>query len=61
MAGSVLLIDDDVDVLRSVGKYLEQLGYEEAGTEIALRIRVPDGYTDADALLVDFILKISLF
>jgi DNA-binding NtrC family response regulator len=30
MAGSVLLIDDDVDVLRSVGKYLEQLGYEVA-------------------------------
>jgi DNA-binding NtrC family response regulator len=30
MAGSVLLIDDDVDVLRSVGKYLEQIGYEVA-------------------------------
>ena len=30
MAGSVLLIDDDVDVLRSVGKYLEQVGYEVA-------------------------------
>lgn len=28
MSGSVLLIDDDVDVLRSIGKYLEQLGYE---------------------------------
>ncbi len=30
MAGSVLLIDDDVDVLRSIGKYLEQIGYEVA-------------------------------
>ena len=28
MAGSVLLIDDDVDVLRSIGNYFEQLGYE---------------------------------
>jgi DNA-binding NtrC family response regulator len=28
MAASVLLIDDDVDVLRSLGKYLEQIGYE---------------------------------
>jgi len=28
MAASVLLIDDDVDVLRSIGKYLEQLDYE---------------------------------
>ncbi len=30
MAGSLLLIDDDVDVLRSIGKYLEQVGYEVA-------------------------------
>ena len=30
MAGSLLLIDDDVDVLRSIGKYLEQIGYEVA-------------------------------
>src|SRR5919109_1223001 len=28
MAGSVLLIDDDVDVLRSIGNYFEKLGYE---------------------------------
>jgi len=28
MAGSVLLIDDDVDVLRSIGNYFEHLGYE---------------------------------
>ena len=27
-AGSVLLIDDDVDVLRSIGNYFERLGYE---------------------------------
>jgi len=48
MAASVLLIDDDVDVLRSVGKYLEQLGYEvtrelngEAGLATFDRLR-PD-------------------
>ena len=28
MAGSVLLIDDDVDVLRSIGNYFERFGYE---------------------------------
>ena len=28
MAGSVLLIDDDVDVLRSIGNYFEHIGYE---------------------------------
>src|SRR5256885_7509922 len=28
MAGSVLLIDDDVDVLRGIGNYFERLGYE---------------------------------
>ena len=28
MAASVLLIDDDVDVLRSIGNYFERLGYE---------------------------------
>lgn len=28
MADSVLLIDDDVDVLRSIGAYFERLGYE---------------------------------
>ncbi len=28
MAESVLLIDDDVDVLRSIGNYFERLGYE---------------------------------
>jgi DNA-binding response OmpR family regulator len=28
MGGSVLLIDDDVDVLRSIGNYFERLGYE---------------------------------
>ena len=28
MAVSVLLIDDDVDVLRSIGNYFEKLGYE---------------------------------
>jgi DNA-binding NtrC family response regulator len=28
MAGSVLLIDDDVDVLRSIGNYFEREGYE---------------------------------
>jgi DNA-binding NtrC family response regulator len=28
MAGSVLLIDDDVDVLRSIGSYFERQGYE---------------------------------
>ena len=28
MADSVLLIDDDVDVLRSIGNYFERLGYE---------------------------------
>jgi DNA-binding NtrC family response regulator len=31
MAGSVLLIDDDVDVLRSIGNYFERLGYEVTG------------------------------
>ncbi len=48
MAASVLLIDDDVDVLRSIGKYLEQLGYEvtrelngEAGLATYERLR-PD-------------------
>lgn len=48
MAGSVLLIDDDVDVLRSIGKYLEGLGYEvireltgEAGLSSYERLR-PD-------------------
>lgn len=48
MAGSVLLIDDDVDVLRSIGKCLEQLGYEvmreltgEAGLSSYERLR-PD-------------------
>src|SRR5512132_714281 len=30
MAGSVLLIDDDVDVLRSIGNYFERLSYEVA-------------------------------
>ena len=28
MPASVLLIDDDVDVLRSIGNYFERLGYE---------------------------------
>ena len=28
MAGSVLLIDDDVDVLRAIGNYFERFGYE---------------------------------
>jgi len=28
MGGSVLLIDDDVDVLRSIGNYFERLAYE---------------------------------
>ncbi len=28
MADSVLLIDDDVDVLRAIGAYFERLGYE---------------------------------
>src|ERR1041384_6521518 len=28
MADSVLLIDDDVDVLRGIGSYFERLGYE---------------------------------
>lgn len=28
MAASVLLIDDDVDVLRSIGNYFERIGYE---------------------------------
>ena len=28
MADSVLLIDDDVDVLRGIGNYFERLGYE---------------------------------
>ena len=28
MIGSVLLIDDDADVLRAIGNYLEQLGWE---------------------------------
>ncbi len=46
MAGSVLLIDDDVDVLRSIGNYFERLGYEvtrelsgEAGLATYDRIR----------------------
>src|SRR6188508_1465186 len=46
MAGSVLLIDDDVDVLRSIGNYFERLGYEvtrelsgEAGLATFDRIR----------------------
>ncbi len=30
MTGSVLLIDDDADVLRAVGNYFEELGYEVA-------------------------------
>ena len=48
MAGSVLLIDDDVEALRSIGKYLEPLGYEvtrelnvEAGLVTCERLR-PD-------------------
>jgi DNA-binding NtrC family response regulator len=48
MAGSVLLIDDNVDQLRSIGKHLEQLGYEvtrelnsEAGLATCERLR-PD-------------------
>jgi two-component system response regulator AtoC len=48
MAGSVLLIDDDVDVLRSIGKHLEQQGYEvtrelngDAGLATCERLR-PD-------------------
>ena len=28
MIGSVLLIDDDTDVLRAIGNYFEQLGWE---------------------------------
>ena len=28
MPASILLIDDDVDVLRSIGNYFERLGYE---------------------------------
>jgi DNA-binding NtrC family response regulator len=46
MAGSVLLIDDDADVLRAIGNYFEQLGYEvtrelsgEAGLATYDRIR----------------------
>jgi DNA-binding NtrC family response regulator len=46
MAGSVLLIDDDVDVLRGIGNYFERLGYEvtrelsgEAGLATFDRIR----------------------
>lgn len=46
MADSVLLIDDDVDVLRSIGNYFEKLGYEvtrelsgEAGLATFERIR----------------------
>jgi DNA-binding NtrC family response regulator len=46
MADSVLLIDDDVDVLRSIGNYFERLGYEvtrelsgEAGLATFERLR----------------------
>ena len=46
MAGSVLLIDDDVDVLRAIGNYFERFGYEvtrelsgEAGLATFDRIR----------------------
>ncbi|MEP6572268.1 MAG: sigma-54 dependent transcriptional regulator [Gemmatimonadota bacterium] len=46
MADSVLLIDDDVDVLRAVGNYFEHLGYEvsreltgEAGVSTFDRLR----------------------
>jgi DNA-binding NtrC family response regulator len=48
MADSVLLIDDDVDVLRAIGNYFERLGYEvtrelsgEAGLATFDRVR-PD-------------------
>ncbi|HEX2451269.1 MAG TPA: response regulator, partial [Gemmatimonadales bacterium] len=48
MADSVLLIDDDVDVLRGIGNYFERLGYEvtrelsgEAGLATFDRLR-PD-------------------
>jgi len=48
MADTVLLIDDDPDILRSVGNYFEQMGYEvgreltgEAGLEVYDRMR-PD-------------------
>jgi len=48
MADTVLLIDDDPDILRSIGNYFEQLGYEvgreltgEAGLEAYDRMR-PD-------------------
>ncbi|HTK55893.1 MAG TPA: response regulator, partial [Gemmatimonadales bacterium] len=48
MADTVLLIDDDPDILRSVGNYFEQSGYEvgreltgEAGLEAYDRMR-PD-------------------
>jgi DNA-binding NtrC family response regulator len=46
MADSVLIIDDDADVLRSIGSYFEQLGYEvsrelngEAGLSTYDRLR----------------------
>ena len=48
MADTVLLIDDDPDILRSIGNYFEQMGYEvgreltgEAGLEAVDRMR-PD-------------------
>ena len=50
MAGSVLLIDDDVDVLRGIGNYFERLGYEvtrelsgEAGGETPFTVNVVPG------------------
>ena len=46
MTGSVLLIDDDADVLRAVGNYFEEIGYEvarelsgEAGLDTFARYR----------------------
>ena len=33
MADSILLIDDDVDVLRSIGNFFERHGYLNAGKE----------------------------
>ena len=44
MADTVLLIDDDPDLLRSLGYYFEQSGYEvgrELTGEAGLEIHVP--------------------
>ena len=51
MAGSVLLIDDDVDVLRGIGNYFERLGYEVVAEISALEPEVVQRWHDHPAFV----------